>query len=157
VSETRKHHYVPVFYQQSFVNPNGKLWVYDRRLKTYKELHPRSVCVLKEFYTLKRTDGPWERRIETECFGLIDGMGSAAIRYLLSGSPSHETIRNMSYFMGVQIHRTPVFAKTISEMYVSGAKETMRLIAVNVGRMQSVLDRYSRDTGKSIDVSAESI
>ena len=135
MSEARKHHYVPVFYQQNFVNPRGLLWVYDRRLKTCKELNPRSVCFEKEFYTVKRKDAPWERRIETECFGLIDGMGSAAIRELLSGSPTHETIRGVFYFIGVQIHRTPTFAKTISEVYVASVEEMMRLMAVNVGRM----------------------
>lgn len=157
VSEARKHHYVSVFYQQNFVNPKGLLWVYDRRLKRCKELHPRSVCFEKEFYTLKRTDAPWERRVETECFNLIDGMASSAIREVLSHSPTRETIRGVAYFMAVQMHRTPTFARTISKMYESSAEEVMRLITVNVGRTQSVLDRYSRETGKSMNVSAESL
>jgi hypothetical protein len=157
VSEARKHHYVPVFYQQNFVNPKGLLWVYDRRLKTCKELNPRSVCFEKEFYTVKRKDAPWERRIETECFGLIDGMGSSAIRELLSASPLLETIRGVSFFMAVQIHRTPSFARIVSETYVAGAEELMRLMTVSVGRMQSVLDRYSQETGESTNISAESM
>jgi len=157
VSEARKHHYVPVFYQKNFVNPKGLLWVYDRRLKTCKELNPKSVCFENEFYTLKRKDAPWDRRIETECFGLVDGMGSSAIRGLLSGATSLETIRGVSYFMCVQINRTPTFRRTISEMYEAVAAETMRLMAVSVGRMQSVFDRYSRETGEPNNSSAESM
>jgi hypothetical protein len=61
------------------------------------------------------------------------------------------------YFMAVQTHRTPTFARIMKEMYVYSAEEMMRLMAVDVGRMQSVLDRYSRDTGKSVNVSAESM
>jgi hypothetical protein len=45
----------------------------------------------------------------------------------------------------------------MSEMHVSTAEEMMRLMSVDVGRMQSVLDSYSRDTGKSINVSAGSM
>jgi hypothetical protein len=41
VSEPRKHHYIPVFYQTHFTNPEGMLWVYDRLLHTYKELSPK--------------------------------------------------------------------------------------------------------------------
>jgi hypothetical protein len=157
MNEPRKHHYVPVFYQKHFVNRKGLLWVYDRSRKKYMELHPVSVCFKKDFYTVRLKDEPWDRRVETECFNLIDGMSSSAIREFHSQSPTRESIGNVAYFMAVQMHRTPTFARIMSEMYVSGAEEMMRLMAVDVGRMQSVLDRYSRDTGKSINVSAESM
>lgn len=157
MKEPRKHHYVPVFYQKHFANPKGLLWVYDRNRGTCKELHPASVCFKKDFYTVRLRDAPWDRRVETECFNLIDGMSSSAIRALLSGSLSTETIGSVAYFMAVQMHRIPTFARIMSEMYVSGAEEMMRLMAVDVGRMQSILDRYSRDTGEVIDVSAESM
>ena len=156
MSEPRKHHYVPVFYQKYFVNPHGLLWVYDRSLKTCKELHPKSVCFEKDFYTIRRKDAPWDRRIET-VFSFVDGMSSSAIREFLFQSPTRETISNVLYFMAVQSHRTPEFSRTMKEMYASSAEEMMRLMAVDVGRMQSVLDRYSRDTGESVNVTAESM
>jgi len=112
---------------------------------------------MKDFYTVRLKDAPWDRRVETEIFSIIDGMSSSAIRELLFQSPTREAISNVLYFMAVQTHRTPTFARTMKEMYVSSAEEMMRLMAVDVGRMQSVLDRYSRDTGKSINASAESM
>jgi hypothetical protein len=36
----RKHHFVPVFYQKGFADRDGLLWVYDRKLRTFKRLHP---------------------------------------------------------------------------------------------------------------------
>jgi hypothetical protein len=157
VSEPRKHHYVPVFYQKYFVNPNGLLWVYDRSPKTCKELHPKSVCFKKDFYTVRREDAPWDRRVETQIFSIVDGISSSAIREFMFQSPTRETIGNVLYFVAVQTHRTPTFARTMKEMYVSSAEEMMRLMAVDVGRMQSVLDSYSRDGGESVNVSAESM
>lgn len=157
MSEPRKHHYVPVFYQKHFVNQHGLLWVYDRSLGTCKELHPASVCCEKDFYTVRPKDAPWDRRVETEIFSLVDGAGSAALRAFLSQSASRETVGNVVYFMAVQMHRTPTFARTMKAMYVSSAEEMMRLMTVDVGRMQSVLDRYSRDSGKSMGASAESM
>jgi hypothetical protein len=157
VSEPRKHHYVPVFYQKYFVNPHGLLWVYDRSLRTCKELHPASVCCQKDFYTVRLKDAPWDRSVETEIFSIVDGMSSSALRAFLSQSATPEIIGHVVYFMAVQMHRTPTFARTMKEMYVWGAEEIMRLMAVDVGRMQSVLDRYRRDTGKPVGVSAESM
>jgi hypothetical protein len=157
VSDARKHHYVPVFYQKNFCNASGLLWVYDRRLATYKELPPKSVCFEKDLYALKRENAPRERRIETVCLSLIDGMGSTAIRELLSGNASRDAFDALAYFIGVQFSRLPATGKAISSLYVRGASEVMRLMAVDVGRMQSVLDRYARETGEAIGVSAESM
>jgi hypothetical protein len=157
VNEPRKHHYVPVFYQKHFVNHKGLLWVYDRCQMKYMELHPASICFQKDLYTVKPKDAPWDRRVETEIFNVIDGMSSSAIRELISMSPNRETVGNVAYFMAVQIHRTPMFARTMSAMYVSTAEEIMRLMTVDVGRMQSILDRHKRDTGESMNVSAESM
>jgi len=66
---TRKHHYVPVFYQTHFANSNGLLWVYDRRAKTYKELHPRSICFENDLYSLRSKKGTPDRRVETQPLG----------------------------------------------------------------------------------------
>jgi hypothetical protein len=156
VGEARKHHYVPVFYQAHFANSKGLLWVYDRRLKTYKELHPRVICFQSDLYTLKRKDGPSERRVESQLLSLVDGLGSSAIRNILSGNRTREAVQALAYFIGVQIHRLPSFARQISELYVSSAEEMMRLMSVDVGRMQSVIERV-QEAGKSIDVSAESM
>lgn len=156
MGEARKHHYVPVFYQAHFANSKGLLWVYDRRLKTYKELHPRVICFQSDLYTLKRKDGPSERRIESQLLSFIDGLGSSAIRNILSGNRTREAVQALAYFIGVQIYRLPSFARQISELYVSSAEEMMRLMSVDVGRMQSVIERV-QEAGKSIDVSAESM
>jgi Protein of unknown function (DUF4238) len=157
VGEPRKRHYVPVFYQKHFSNSKELLWVYDRREKTHKELHPLSVCFQSDMYTLKSKDAPWDRRVESKVLSFVDGMGSRAIRDLLSGNSSSEVIHTIAYFTGVQFYRLPWFARDISAAYVSGAEEMMRLMAVDAGRMQSIMDRYARKTGEPINVSAESM
>lgn len=157
MSEACHHHYVPVFYQRRFLNRNGLLWVYDRRLRTLKELPPRSICSKKDLYTLKRENAPSERRIETVALSLVDTFGAKAVREVLNGRFTETTISNLSYFIGVQFSRLPSMARAIGAMYVAGANEMWRLMAANVGRMQSVLDRYTRDTGEAVNVSAESM
>jgi hypothetical protein len=158
MSEPRKHHYVPVFYQRNFADPNGLLWVYDRRLKSYKQLSPTVVCFEKDLYALKPTDGrPRDRRIETKCLSIVDGLAATAIRELVSGKANQETIQAVAYFIGVQFNRLPSIGRFLGALYVRGAQEMMRLMAVSTERMQGVLDDYARKTGEPLTVSADSM
>lgn len=45
----------------------------------------------------------------------------------------------------------------VTTVWRRGVEETMRLTAVNEGRMQSVINRYERETGDTIDVSAKTM
>ncbi|HEV3481875.1 MAG TPA: DUF4238 domain-containing protein [Candidatus Acidoferrales bacterium] len=158
MSEPRKHHYVPVFYQKHFADSKGLFWVYDRRLKSYKQLPPTVVCFEKDLYALKPTDGgPRDRRVETKGLSQVDGVGATAIRDLLFGNPNTETIRAVSFFMGVQFSRLPSMGRSLGAMYVQAGREMMRLMTASVDRMKGVLEKYARDTGESIGVSAESM
>src|ERR1700690_3876882 len=59
--------------------------------------------------------------------------------------------------MGIQYSRLPSYAKLISAIYKKGAEEMMRLMSVNVERMKSTIEQYSRATGEKVDVSPESM
>lgn len=157
MSGPRKHHYVPVFYQKQFTNAKGLLWVYDRRLRTYKELAPTTLCHKKDLYALRPKNAPRDQRIESQLMSYIDGLGSSAIRDLLSGNATPETFDTLAYFVGIQVNRLPSFGAMVSEMYAKAGTAVMRMMAADVGRMQSIIDRYTEDTGESVGVSAESM
>lgn len=157
VSEPRKHHYIPVFYQKYFTNRGGLLWVYDRRLHTYKELSPRSVCFEKDLYAFKPENAPRERLIESMVLSYIDSLGSSAIRELLSREINNQTIPNLAYFVGVQFNRLPSVARAVSATWAKFGEGMLRQMTASVERMESVLERYNRDTENPITVSAESM
>jgi hypothetical protein len=158
VSEPRKHHYVPVFYQRNFANSEGLLWVYDRRLKTYKELNPRVICFEKDLYAVKPEHGVRDRRLESLVLSVVDGVAAAAIRELRVGrTPEFSTADAIAYFVGVQFNRLPSMAKLVSDMHRKGAEEVMRLLAVDVNRMKSAVEDYTSKTDESVDVTPESM
>lgn len=157
MSGPRKHHYIPAFYQESFTNAKGLLWVYDRRLHTYKELPPKSVCCEKDLYALKPENAPRERRVESLVLSHIDGLGSSSVRELLSGQHDNQTIQTLAYYIGVQFNRLPSVGRAVSTIWTKIGTEMLRGMTASVGRMRSVLEGYARATGKSVDVSAESM
>lgn len=157
MSEPRKHHYVPVFYQRQFTNAKGLVWVYDRHLQTYKELPPPSLCFKKDLYALRPKNAPKDQRIESQVMSYVDGVSASAIRDLLSGHATEETFDTLAYFLAVQFNRLPSFGTMVSELYTQAITGVMHTMAADVGRMQEVIDRYAKTNGASLDASAQSM
>jgi hypothetical protein len=160
VGDPRKHHYVPVVYQKRFVNEDGLLWVYDRVNRTFAERHPSVICCERDLYALKPEGAPKDQRLESLALAQTDGDCATGVRTLispLSGLPGHYVRSLISYFVGLQYSRLPSMREFVTTMWERGIKETMRLTAVNEGRMQSVINNYERDTGDKIEVSAKTM
>jgi len=159
MSEPRKHHYIPVFYQKHFVNANGLIWVYDRQEKVYRELPPKVLCCQKDLYALKPKDAPKDQRVESQAFGFADAKCASALRELVTGKMPADlsTLETIAYFVGLQCSRLPSSGEMVSQVYKRGVEEMMRLTTVSVDRMKSVIERYSKQTGETVDVSPESL
>lgn len=158
MSEPRKHHYVPICYQRNFTNASGLLWVYDREVRHYKELHPKSICLVKDLYAFDREEGQKDQRVESFALATVDGLFATALReFAPERFPSFLAFQATAYFMGVQYSRLPSYARFISAMYKKGVEETMRLTTVNVNRMKHAIEQYTRKTGKTVNASPESM
>ena len=64
------------------MNANGLLWVYDRHLHTFKEVHPDSICFKKDLYSFQPEGKPVDTGIETKIMAIVDGLWGAAIERL---------------------------------------------------------------------------
>jgi Protein of unknown function (DUF4238) len=153
-----KHHYVPVFYQKHFAAPHGLLWVYDRKLKTCKPLHPLSICFQHDLYALKLPSGI-NQVVETEFLRDVDGATSAALGKLPSAlaAPGGELLGEIMYFVAPQFLRVPANKQTISMIYEAGARDLMETAFANVERATAVMKDYATKTGKELKVTPEAM
>ena len=159
MGDARKHHYLPVFYQNLFINADGLSWVYDRGHGVYRHLPPKVVCFQKDLYAIVPPDAPKDQRLETQALATADGMCSSAMRELTTGKmpPDFATMANVAYFVGLQASRLPSTSKYISDVYRNAGEEFMRLSSVSVERMERLLTQYSETSGEALSVSAESM
>ena len=155
--DPRKHHYVPVFYQKHFANPDGLLWVYDRQQRTFKELHPLAICFEKDLYALKPEDKPRDTRVETKVLALVDALGAMGIRDFQTGKANREAEEQVAFFMAFQYNRVPTTSRDIRATYAKLIEELGRISFANVERATAVLEKYARDTGAPIAVTPESM
>ncbi|SRR6266481_3079214 len=151
-----KHHYVPVFYQKHFTASDGLLWVYDRKLKTCKQLHPLSICNQHDLYALKLPGGV-NQVVETQFLREVDSATSAALRKLPSvlDAPGGDLLGDIMYFAALQYLRVPANKQMISMIYETGATDLMEVAFANVERATAVMKDYATKTGKELKVAPE--
>lgn len=156
-NDPRKHHYVPVFYQRTFVNENGLLWVYDRRRETYKELHPLVICFERDLYTVKPENKPPNMEVETKILHLVDSLGSWGIRDFRAGKPNTEAEQQIAFFMAFQWTRIPTFSRDIRLTYAKTIEEMSRIAFASVERAKAMMERYGSEKGEELNVTPESL
>jgi len=160
MSQPKLHHYVPIVYQNRFVNERGLLWVYDREKRQFAERHPKVICCEKDLYAAKPKNELKDQRLESVVLAQVDGDCATGVRNLISpiaGLPGHYVQSLVAHFVGLQYSRVPSMREFVSAMWERNVQEAMRLVAVNEGRMQGVIDSYEQHTGEKMDVSAKAM
>jgi hypothetical protein len=121
------------------------------------------VCCEKDLYAINHDKAPKDQRVESLVLATADGICASSLKQVITGLivgtklPDSAAIADIAYFVGLQCSRLPSTREYISNIYKTGVEELMRLTSVSVGRMKSVLDRYSRETGDPVNVSPESM
>ncbi len=154
-----KHHYVPVFYQKHFAASDGLMWVYDRLLKTCKQLHPLSVCFQHDLYAFKIPGSAFNQIVETDFLRQVDGLASGAFKKLTEaiGAPAPELLGEILYFVALQHTRVPANKQMISMIYEAGANDLKDVAFANVERATVMMKKYEEETGERLGVTPESM
>jgi hypothetical protein len=147
-------------YQKRFANESGLLWTYDRCRGTFDERHPIVICRENDLYAVKPQDAKRDQRLESIVLAQLDGDCATGVRsliYPLTGLPGLYVSSLVAFFVGLQYSRIPSMRDYVTKMWEQSITEMMRLNSVNEGRMQSVINKYERDTGDKLDVSAKTM
>jgi len=157
-----KHHYVPVFYQNHFTADDGLLWVYDRLLRTCKQLHPRSICFQHDLYTLTNENGERVQTVETGFLRNMDGTSAAILRELpealIAPRLKHQGLIGAVLFIAaLQYLRVPANKQIVMASHEMAATEAMKTVFGNVERTKALLQKYAEDRGRKFPGSPESL
>src|SRR5690349_23283878 len=141
-NEPRRHHYVAEFHQKGFMERNERLWLYDRKLRRYRQVHPRNICCENDLYTID-PEGNWNLFIELDWLRMVDRDGSNAIRRFEKGDLLDQAWQeSFSIYIAQQITRTPVFRDLTIASYRAMHEEYLRIGFSNVERARLLLENY---------------
>jgi len=144
------HHYVAQFHQRGFVENDGdRLWVYDRKWKSYEQKHPRALCKQPDLYTLVSKDGTEDRAIETKILSVIEDQAARVIARLAPGFvPSRLDIRRLVCFIAIQWTRVPSFIRTAGAVIEAHYDEWLRLRFGTLESASEALAQLEKATNK---------
>lgn len=149
VRQMGKHHFVPQFYLNVFVDPNSRghntpyLWVADLQAGTVEQRSVKNVARITGFYDWKEL-GDKAPSIES-IFSQIESRTATVIRKLRSGNfkLTEKERYHLSVFLGLQLARTPRFRKAGQDALVKHALEQAEGLVGNNEYLQKSLDKWN--------------
>lgn len=129
MSEPKKHHYLPEFYQKRWANSDGEVHVYHRPYDQIyvQKKYPAAVGFEIELYAIPSLSEPTERqRLEIQLFGKIDRDASDALTFMEErGIPPTDPKLKQAWtdFLLSLIHRTPTAIANLKKHYIEKLSE----------------------------------
>jgi hypothetical protein len=132
---------------ENFCN-NGKLWVYDRENKQYRNQTPYNTAVQSHYYTFEDEKGNKNTDIE-KGLSKIEGETGPIISKLNNREQITDKEKViLSVFIAFLMNRVPDFEKSVNVVNEHLVKQMIDLMFHDEEKAQSALDQYKRDTGK---------
>lgn len=151
-TQPKRHHYVPQFYLNNFADKQGKIWVYDRKIKEYRHQSVKDTAVQNNYYRMRLKGGGQTNELEG-FFSQLEGLACSAMNKLERGTPlTEEEKGNIAAFVAFQMMRVPDFEKRENE----GNEKIMKWINQGLwGSIENAQKRLDELKEKGVDESNE--
>lgn len=157
MSEPKRHHYVPQFYQKGFTNTEGRFYVHDRSEQKVFLTTPHYVCVQRDLYAFDKGSSTC-RKFESDILADTDGMAAEVFQCL---KPSMKLtvgqIATLAYFIGFQSCRLPSFERMVTQFSEGVFNNNLRITYQNTERATKEMNRYTKATGEVLPYTPEEI
>lgn len=153
MADFRKHHYVPKFYLEGFVDPIDPrfLWVVDIEQKEIRKENPKNTAKVSGFYDLYGTFTPDKLAIE-KGLGELESAVAPIIRKLRRKPVQLSLLERfrLACFIGIQIGRVPIFREHLDRNLEPSLEAWSKEIARTHKKFQGELSEIAQRTKESI-------
>jgi hypothetical protein len=152
----KRHHYIPVFYLNGFINSTGTMWVYDKEDKGMFESTPDGIAYEKHYFTVKTEDGKKDSEIIENYVATLESEFSKVLSKILTNKPlSNEDKTNFAWFVASMMTRTPNFRNNIQKATSEMIQHVTLFMASHKKNFEQMVKRYEKDTGNKIEMPVE--
>ncbi len=154
INVTKRNHYLPQFYLQTFVqnNQKGTFWVYYKGEKEPRLQTPINTGVEKHLYNVKRSDGSVDDSIEKEVMSPIEGDVGPIIKRLIDTKAriEEEEIHRLALFISLMATRIPRAIQAVREVGEAISTYMLKDLANQPDAIEKLLDE-AREEGITED------
>jgi len=160
MSIKKRHHYIPKFYLEGFIDPHNRpyLWVYEKGNKKIIKATSKDIAVEKHYFSFLMLDG--ERNSDTleNVMAEIERNSAPIFKKIIRGqSLSKEDKAYFATFLAFMMIRVPNFRKNIENAIGELMKRISMVSASNRRAFEAMIKRYEKDTRKKINMPIEEL
>jgi hypothetical protein len=156
VSTPKLHHHVPQFYQTGFAR-DGRVWVFDRVIGSYRCDRPRNIGAITHDYSISAMDGTKDARIE-QFLAKSEGAANPILADLRNGKPlTIDEKETFAAYLGYFFLRGPRFQRmvdNIGEIMVKAFARTAFESVDDIREMMADVPNFSDNERASMDYEA---
>jgi hypothetical protein len=156
-AKKKRHHYIPKFYLNGFVDPNNKpyIWVYEKGKPQVIEAIPRDVAVQKNYYTIPTPEGKDSESFEN-FLANIERHVAPIFRKIEAQSNLTENDRWwFAILLTLIMTRVPNFRENIEKACAEVIKKYAMISASNARAFEASVASFEQETGQKIDMPKE--
>lgn len=158
MTKKKRHHYIPRFYLDGFVDPLNRpyIWVYEKGNPNIIKATAENVAVRKHYYSFVTAVGH-EDSFE-DIFGMIESEVAPIFRKIIN----HENLENeerssFAYFLALIMMRVPKYRENVEKVTGEIIKRATMLWASHPEDFKSMIKKFEKDEGSKTGMPVEEL
>lgn len=155
----KRHHYIPRFYLNGFVDPNNMpyIWAYEKGNPNIIKAPSENIAVQKHYYSFTTQEGNRDSETLENALAKMEGQVAPIFRKIKNHESLDEQERGLfATFLALIMIRVPNFRENSWERpFAELTKEMHMMSATDIERLKSMVESLERDTGNKIDTPIE--
>lgn len=151
----KKHHYIPKFYLEGFVDPHNKpyIWVYEKGNPTIRKATSLNIAVQKYYYAFPTPEGEKDSDTIENALAAIEGEVAPVFQKIKAQKNLEEKEKYwLAMFLALMMTRVPNFRENVERATSEVMKKTNKILASNPEHFESFIRRFEEKTGEKIKV-----
>lgn len=153
MTKKRRHHYIPRFYLEGFIDPVNEpyIWIYEKGNPTVRRATIDDIAVQKDYYSFIDIHGKKDTETYEDALAEVESKLAPAIKKI----KDHENLTNedkgaFAVFLGLTLTRVPNFRENIQKTTGELLKAISMILALNSNNFKSYVEKVENDTGEKI-------
>lgn len=160
MAKKKRHHYIPRFYLDGFVDPHNKpyIWVYEKGSPNIIKATARNIAIQKNYYSVATSEGEKDSEVFENALAELEGRAAPIFQKIRNHESLNGQERSLfSIFLAFTMTRVPSHRENIEKATGEFMKKMSIILASNPAGFKSMIEKFERDRGNKIGMSVEEL
>lgn len=155
MAKKKRHHYIPKFYLEGFVDPHNKpyIWSYEKGISIIRKATSSNIAVQKYYYAFPTFEGAKDSDTVENALAAIEGEVAPVFKKIKSQENLEEEEKYwFAIFLALMMTRVPNFRDNVERAAAEIIKKSGTILASNAEQFEYFIRRFEEETGEKIKI-----